>query len=61
MKLDILADPIDQTPIVRLYEYTGDELEELAAAVSVLADGTATTINLSNRPWLQSLDDFFFC
>jgi hypothetical protein len=57
MKIEFLADGAPECPLVRLYNFTWPEIEELRAAFRDLAESRLLRYDVHERPWASPVDD----
>jgi hypothetical protein len=55
MKLEYLAAGSLDCPLIRLYDFTPAEAEQLHAAVAALASGTTERVEVHQMPFVESL------
>ena len=55
MKIEFLSNALDGAPLVRLYDFTADEAEQLEAVCRGLADGNIDRCMLDEQPWIKPL------
>lgn len=57
MKLEYLADGSPDCPLIRLYDFTPLEAEQLHEKLSALADGTLTRLELHTLSFIEVIGD----
>jgi len=57
MKLEYLPDGSPDCPLIRLFDFTAVEADQLLAEISRLAEGNAERVELHKFPWITSVGD----
>lgn len=55
MKLEYLADGSDDCPLIRLFEFTPAEVQELRKLVRSLASGERQSVTLQHEAWAEPI------
>lgn len=60
MKIEFLPDGADVCPLIRLYDFSKQEVAQLVIAARALATGDLQRFPLHDQPWVTSIDDCMF-
>ena len=57
MKLEYIAEGLPEGPLIRLYDFSTEEVIELHKAITSLASGNLDRIELDQLAYIESIDD----